>query len=67
MSKFAYVELYPAANTVAGAAFLRSVIEAFPYRVHIVLTDNGTPFADQPRYCSGPTARLRGHAFDRTG
>src|SRR3954468_11783076 len=25
----------------------------------------GTPFADQPRYRSGPTARLRGHAFDR--
>ena len=30
-----------------------------------MLTDNGTPFADQPRYRSGPTARLRGHAFDR--
>jgi hypothetical protein len=44
---------------LAGAAFLRSVIAAFPYKLHTVLTDNGTPFADQPRYRSGPTARYR--------
>src|SRR6476620_8627205 len=62
VSKFTYVELHPAANMATGAAFLRSVIEAFPYRIHTLLTDNGTPFADQPRYRSGPTARLRGHA-----
>src|SRR5215218_3191559 len=65
VSKFAYVELHPAATMMTGAAFLRSVIEAFPYRIHTVLIDNGTPFADQPRYRSGPTARFRGHAFDR--
>jgi len=65
VSKFAYVELHPAATLMIGAAFLRSVIEAFPYRIHTVLTDNGTPFASQPRYCSGPTARSRGHAFKR--
>ena len=65
VSKFAYVELHPAANMATGAAFLRSVVAAFPYQIHTVLTDNGTPFADQPRYRSGPTARLRGHAFDR--
>ncbi len=47
------------------AAFLRNVIAAFPYRLHTILTDNGTPFADQPRYRSGPTARYRLHAFDR--
>jgi hypothetical protein len=49
----------PAATMLAGAAFLRSVIAAFPYKLHTVLTDNGTPFADQPRYRSGPTARYR--------
>ena len=65
VSKFAYVELHPAATMMIGAAFLRGVIEAFPYRIHTVRTDNGTPFADQPRYRSGPTARFRGHAFDR--
>jgi glucose-1-phosphate cytidylyltransferase len=48
-----------------GAAFLRSVVAAFPYRIHTVLTDNGVSFADQPRYHKGPTARIRGHAFDR--
>ena len=47
-----------------GAAFLRSVIAAFPYAIHTVLTDNGISFADQPRSRSGPTARFRGHAFD---
>jgi transposase InsO family protein len=65
VSKFAYVELHPAATMMTGAAFLRSVIAAFPYRIHTVLTDNGIAFADQPRYRSGPTARFRGHAFDR--
>jgi len=65
VSKFAYVELHPAATMMTGAAFLRSVIAAFPYKIHTVLTDNGITFADQPRYRSGPTARFRGHAFDR--
>ncbi len=65
VSKFAYVELHPAATMLIGAAFLRSVVAAFPYRIHTVLTDNGVPFADQPRYRNGPTARFRGHAFDR--
>jgi transposase-like protein len=65
VSKFAYVELHPAATMLIGAAFLRSVVAAFPYRIHTVLTDNGVSFADQPRYRNGPTARIRGHAFDR--
>jgi transposase InsO family protein len=65
VSKVAYVELHPAATMMTGAAFLRSVIAAFPHRIHTVLTDNGIAFADQPRYRSGPTARFRGHAFDR--
>src|SRR5215207_2546776 len=32
-----------------GPAFLRSVVAAFPYQIRIVLTDNGTPFADLPK------------------
>src|SRR5215213_9286331 len=47
VSKFAYVELHPAANMAAnmatGAAFLRSVVAAFPYQIHTVLTDNSLP------------------------
>ena len=38
---------------------------AVPYRVEIVLTDNGIQFADLPKNRSGPTAKLRGHPFDR--
>jgi transposase-like protein len=65
VSKFAYVELHPAVTMLAGAAFLRSVIAAFPYRLHTILTDNGIPFTDQPRNRLGPTAQYRLHVFDR--
>jgi transposase-like protein len=43
VSKFAYLELHPNATMLTGAAFLRGVIAAFPYKLHTVLTDNGTP------------------------
>jgi hypothetical protein len=65
VSKFTYVEFHEAANTTTGPAFLRNVVAAFPYQIRIVLTDNGTPFADLPKNRSGPTARWRGHMFDR--
>src|SRR3954467_4121367 len=65
VSKFTYVEFHQHANTTTGPAFLRNAVAAFPYRIRIVLTDNGTPFADLPKNRSGPTARLRGHMFDR--
>jgi transposase-like protein len=65
VSKFTYVEFHEHANTTTGPAFLRNAVAAFPYRIRIVLTDNGTPFADLPKNRSGPTARLRGHMFDR--
>ena len=65
VSKFTYVEFHEQANTMTGAAFLRSVIAVFPYKLRIVLTDNGIQFADTPRNRSGPTARWRVHIFDR--
>ena len=65
VSKFTYVEFHEGADTTSGPAFLRSVVAAFPFRIHTVLTDNGTPFADLPKNRNGPTARLRGHMFDR--
>lgn len=46
-------------------AFLREVVETFPYRIHTVLTDNGMAFADLPKYRDGATARWMGHIFDR--
>src|SRR5215207_9411209 len=44
---------------------LREVVEAFPYAIHTVLTDNGMAFADLPKYRDGPTAKWMGHIFDR--
>src|SRR5271156_5750395 len=49
----------------AAAAFLQALVEAVPYRIHTVLTDNGIQFADLPKNRQGPTARFRGHPFDR--
>jgi transposase InsO family protein len=64
-SKFAVVELVEKADTRAAVAFLEALIEAVPYRIHTVLTDNGIQFADLPKNRQGPTARFRGHPFDR--
>jgi len=65
VSKFTYVEFHTQANTTTGPRFLRGVVAAFPYKIHTVLTDNGVPFADLRKNRTGPTARLRGHMFDR--
>src|SRR6202158_1652854 len=43
-SKFAFVELHEKATRRVAVDFLRALIQAVPYRVHIVLTDNGTHF-----------------------
>ena len=43
-SKFAYVELHRQAKRQTAGDFLRHLVEAVPYSVNIVLTDNGTHF-----------------------
>ncbi len=48
----------------AATAFLEALVEAVPYRIHTVLTDNGIQFADLPKNRGGITARWRGHTFD---
>ena len=66
VSKFTYVEFHEDAGKMSGAAFLRSVVGAFPYRLHTVLTDNGMAFADLPKNRKGPTRQWLGpHIFDR--
>ena len=66
VSKFTYVEFHEHAGKMEGAAFLRAVIAAFPYKIHKVLTDNGMAFADLPKNREGPTRRFMGpHIFDR--
>src|ERR1700744_6285142 len=64
-SKFAFVAVVERADMRAAAAFLEALIAAGPYRIHTVLTDNGIQFADLPKNRKGPTARFRGHPFDR--
>ena len=66
VSKFTYVEFRDDAGKMNGADFLRGVVEAFPYAIHTVLTDNGMAFADLPKNRNGPTRRYLGaHIFDR--
>lgn len=53
------------ATTVEAIAFLDRLVATVPYPIRTVLTDNGIQFADLPKNRNGPTARFRGHPFDR--
>lgn len=59
-SKFAFTELHPSADKMTAAQFLRNLIEAVPYTLHTVLTDNGIQFTNRrsDRYAFQ-------HIFDR--
>ena len=63
-SKFAFVQLVRKTGRTSAAAFLEALIAAVPYKIHTVLTDNGTQFTFPPRYADGPTARYATHMFD---
>ena len=59
-SKLAFAELQPRATKMLAADFLRRVLAAIPYKVHKVLTDNGTQFGNMPhQVCAWR------HIFDR--
>jgi transposase InsO family protein len=63
-SKFTVIQLVKKTGRTSASAFLERVIEAFPYKIHTVLTDNGIQFTFPPRYADGPTARYVTHMFD---
>ena len=63
-SKFAFVQLVDKANRKTASAFLEALVEAVPYKINIVLTDNGIQFTFPPRYKDGPTATYMTHMFD---
>ena len=66
VSKFTTVAFHERAGKTEGAAFLRNVVAAFPYKIHKVLTDNGMAFADLPKNRESPTRSFLGpHVFDR--
>ena len=64
-SKFVFAQLVEKANRVTASAFLAALVEAVPYKIHTVLTDNGIQFRYQPRYANGPTARYITHMFEK--
>jgi transposase InsO family protein len=63
-SKFAFVQVARKTGRTSASAFLTALIEAVPYKIHTVLTDNGIQFTFPPRYANGPTARHMTHMFD---
>src|SRR5215210_2687126 len=72
-SKFAFVELHEKATRGIAGDFLRHLIVAVPYRVHTVLTDNGTHFTTPGNTaCAAPLIKeaiargelFRAHAFE---
>jgi len=72
-AKFAFAELHEKVTRRVAADFLRRLIAAVPYRIHTVLTDNGTHFTDPTRGGWSPAdikrlladgALFRCHSFD---
>lgn len=62
-SKFAFVQLVESANRVTASAFLEALVEAVPYKILTVLTDNGIQFRFAPHNANGPTARYVTYMF----
>ena len=67
VSKFAFAELHERVTRRLAADFLHRLIEAVPYKIHIVLTDNGTHFTTPGNKCSAAAdikaALERGEVF----
>ncbi len=56
-SKFAVAQLVEKANRKTAWEFLEHLLEAVPYKIHTILTDNGIQFAEQPRNRDSVTFR----------
>ncbi len=61
-SKFVVAQLVATADRKTAWEFLQHMLEAVPYQVHTVLTDNGIQFAEQP--CNRNTIYSRPMRFD---
>ncbi len=51
-TKFVFTELHEKATRRVAGDFLHHLIQAVPYKVHTVLTDNGTHFTTPGNVCS---------------
>ena len=56
-SKFAVVQLVDKTNRKTAWEFLEAVLEAVPYKIHTILTDNGIEFCEQQRNRNTPYSR----------
>ncbi len=72
-SKFAFVELHENSRTATSRDFLLRLIEAVPYKIHTVLTDNGIQFTTPSaggsavpliKEAMANGERFRAHAFE---
>lgn len=61
-SKFTVTQLVEKADRETAWEFLEHLLEAVPYRIHTILTENGIQFAEQPR--NRNTAYARQMRFD---
>jgi IS30 family transposase len=59
-SKFVHPRLEKKAGKMEAARFLRDLLQALPYRIHTVLTDNGIQFANRAL-----DSHAFAHIFDR--
>jgi len=48
-SKFSLVELVSSAGKIQTTAFLNKLIETVPYKIHTILTDNGSQLTNRKR------------------
>lgn len=58
--------MFAVAERLDHATSSKPHLNAVPYKIHTVLTDNGIQFADLPKNRGKPTALWHGHVFDRT-
>jgi transposase InsO family protein len=72
-TKVAFAQLHEKVTRRVAGNFLRTLVEAVPYQIHTVLTDNGTHFTDPSGNCWTPVkirqmmARkelFRAHSFE---
>ncbi len=56
-SKFAVAQLVDKSNRKTARECLEAVLEAVPYKIHTILTDNGIQFCEQPRNRNTPYSR----------
>jgi transposase InsO family protein len=63
-SRWVYVEILPNKSASHASAFLKRLIQAAPFKITKVLTDNGKEFSD--RFCATGQREPTGHhAFDK--